>query len=134
MGRLASEILSLLKKEISEIEYKRYIKQLTFNTEHSKSDYAVFLAPNPLIASWVRTKYSEKIAHLFEVKTSIKPQVVVEVRFNEIQESSQYRSGLALRFARISNIREDKSVAEADTIETLQALYAQQFEYKGQLT
>lgn len=77
---IGESILSLLKKEISEIEYKRYIKQLTFNTENSKSDYAVFLAPNPLIASWVRTKYSEKIAHLFEVKTSIKPQVVVEVK------------------------------------------------------
>jgi len=77
---IGESILSLLKKEISEVEYKRYIKQLTFNTENSKSDYAVFLAPNPLVASWVRTKYSEKIAHLFEVKTSIKPQVVIEVK------------------------------------------------------
>jgi chromosomal replication initiator protein len=77
---IGESILALLKKEISEVEYKRYIKQLAFNTENSKSDYAVFLAPNPLIASWVRTKYSEKIAHLFEVKTSIKPQVVIEVK------------------------------------------------------
>jgi chromosomal replication initiator protein len=77
---IGESILSLLKKEISEIEYKRYIKQLTFNTENSKSDYVVFLAPNPLIASWVRTKYSEKIAHLFEIKTSIKPQVLIEVK------------------------------------------------------
>jgi len=77
---IGESILALLKKEISEVEYKRYIKQLTFNTENSKSDYAVFLAPNPLIASWVRTKYSEKIAHLFEVKTSIKPQVVIEIK------------------------------------------------------
>ena len=77
---IGESILSLLKNEISEVEYKRYIKQLTFNTENSKSDYAVFLAPNPLVASWVRTKYSEKIAHLFEVKTSIKPQVVIEVK------------------------------------------------------
>ncbi len=77
---IGESILALLKKEISEVEYKRYIKQLTFSTENSKSDYAVFLAPNPLIASWVRTKYSEKIAHLFEVKTSIKPQVVIEIK------------------------------------------------------
>jgi chromosomal replication initiator protein len=77
---IGESILALLKKEISEVEYKRYIKQLTFNTENSKSDYAVFLAPNPLIASWIRTKYSEKIAHLFEIKTSIKPQVVIEVK------------------------------------------------------
>jgi DNA ligase-1 len=63
----------------------------------------------------------------------VQPQVVVEVLFNEIQESSQYRSGLALRFARIFRLREDKSAAEADTIQTLRQLYEQQFQYKGRL-
>jgi len=77
---IGDSILSLLKQEISEIEYKRYIKQLSYSTEDSKTDYALFLAPNPLIASWVRTRYSEKISHLFEVKTSVKPQVVIEVK------------------------------------------------------
>jgi len=85
-------------------------------------------------------EFKEMTARLLELEVSregstvfMQPRVVVEVRFNEIQESAQYRSGLALRFARISNIREDKSVAEADTMETLRALYNQQFEYKGQL-
>jgi DNA ligase-1 len=63
----------------------------------------------------------------------VQPQVVVEVLFNEIQESSQYRSGLALRFARIFRVREDKTPAEADTIQTLRQLYDQQFQYKGRL-
>jgi DNA ligase-1 len=63
----------------------------------------------------------------------VQPQVVVEVLFNEIQESRQYRSGLALRFARISRVREDKTPAEADTIQTLRQLYDQQFQYKGRL-
>jgi DNA ligase-1 len=63
----------------------------------------------------------------------VQPQVVVEVLFNEIQESSQYRSGLALRFARIFRLREDKSAAEADTIQTLRQLYERQFQYKGRL-
>ncbi len=63
----------------------------------------------------------------------VQPQVVVEVLFNEIQESSQYRSGLALRFARITRGREDKTAAEADTIQTLRQLYDQQFQYKGRL-
>jgi DNA ligase-1 len=63
----------------------------------------------------------------------VQPQVVVEVLFNEIQESSQYQSGLALRFARISRVREDKTLAEADTIQTLHQLYDQQFQYKGRL-
>jgi len=77
---IGDSILNLLKEEISEIEYNRYIKQLTFCTEDSKTDYALFLAPNPLIASWVKTKYSEKIAHLFEIKTSVKPQVAFELK------------------------------------------------------
>lgn len=61
----------------------------------------------------------------------VQPQVVVEVLFNEIQDSSQYPSGMALRFARISTIRDDKGPGDADTIETLRALYDGQFEYKG---
>jgi DNA ligase-1 len=63
----------------------------------------------------------------------VEPRVVVEVLFNELQESSQYKSGLALRFARIARVREDKSPAEADTIQTLRQLYERQFEYKGRL-
>jgi DNA ligase-1 len=62
----------------------------------------------------------------------VEPRVVVEVLFNELQKSSQYKSGLALRFARIARVREDKSPAEADTIQTLRWLYERQFEYKGQ--
>jgi DNA ligase 1 len=63
----------------------------------------------------------------------VEPQVVVEVLFNEIQKSSQYKSGLALRFARIHRLREDKTIAEADTIQTLRHIYEQQFEHKGRL-
>jgi DNA ligase-1 len=63
----------------------------------------------------------------------VRPQVVVEVLFNEIQESSYYKSGLALRFARITRVREDKTAAEADTLQTLRQLYEGQFQYKGRL-
>jgi DNA ligase-1 len=63
----------------------------------------------------------------------VQPQVVVEVLFNEIQESSQYRSGFALRFARIDRLREDKTPAQADTLQTLRQLYEEQFRYKGRL-
>jgi DNA ligase-1 len=63
----------------------------------------------------------------------VPPSVVVEVVFNEIQESSQYRSGLALRFARIARVREDKAASEADTLQTLSQLFQLQFERKGRL-
>ena len=65
---------------------------------------------------------------------SVEPRVVVEVLFNEIQESTQYESGLALRFARISRFRPDKGIHDADTLQTLRQLYEEQFEFKGRLT
>jgi DNA ligase-1 len=63
----------------------------------------------------------------------VHPQVVVEVVFNEIQESSSYPSGLALRFARIVRLRQDKAAEEVDSIHTLRRLYEQQFDFKGRL-
>jgi DNA ligase 1 len=59
------------------------------------------------------------------------PKVVVEVAYNEIQSSPKYKSQMALRFARISRIREDKSPDEADTIERVRAIYEAQFAKKG---
>ncbi len=77
---IGETVLMMLKDEITEIEYTRYIKQLSFCTDHSRSDVAYFIAPNPLVANWIKTKYSEKIAHLFEVKTGNKTTVVIEVK------------------------------------------------------
>jgi DNA ligase-1 len=58
---------------------------------------------------------------------TVRPEIVVEVAYNEIQRSPQYSSGFALRFARITSIREDKSVEQATTLTELQSLYEQQF-------
>ena len=63
----------------------------------------------------------------------VQPQIVVEVLFNEIQESNQYRSGLTLRFARITRFREDKTPNQADSLQTLRSLFEKQFQYKGRL-
>lgn len=62
----------------------------------------------------------------------VRPHLVVEVLFNEIQASNQYKSGLALRFARITRLRDDKTPSQADSIRTVRQLYEQQFSYKGQ--
>jgi DNA ligase-1 len=56
----------------------------------------------------------------------VEPELVIEVAFNDLQESPQYPGGLALRFARVKGYRPDKRAEEADTIDTLRALYAQQ--------
>ena len=61
----------------------------------------------------------------------VRPEVVVEVEYNEIQKSPTYRSGLALRFARIARIRDDKAPAQATTLEELRALFERQFSVKG---
>ncbi len=61
----------------------------------------------------------------------VRPDVVVEVEYNEIQKSPTYRSALALRFARIARIREDKAPEQATTIEELRQLYERQFSVKG---
>jgi len=58
---------------------------------------------------------------------TVKPEIVVEVAYNEIQRSPQYSSGFALRFARITRIRDDKSPEQATTLSELQALYERQF-------
>jgi DNA ligase-1 len=61
----------------------------------------------------------------------VRPELVVEVAFNEIQRSPHYKSGFALRFARITRIREDKALDEADSLERVRELYEEQFRYKA---
>jgi DNA ligase-1 len=51
----------------------------------------------------------------------------VEVAYNEIQQSPQYSSGFALRFARITRVREDKAASQITSLHELQALYERQF-------
>jgi DNA ligase 1 len=62
---------------------------------------------------------------------TVRPQTVVEVAYNEIQRSPQYSSGLALRFARISRIRDDKSPDQVTTLGELRERYERQFTSKG---
>jgi DNA ligase-1 len=53
----------------------------------------------------------------------VRPALVVEVAFNEVQASSQYPGGVALRFARVKRYRSDKTVADADTIGAVQEIH-----------
>ena len=48
--------------------------------------------------------------------------LVLEVAFDSIHQSTRHKSGLAMRFPRISRIRTDKPADEADRIETLLAM------------
>ena len=52
----------------------------------------------------------------------VRPELVVEIAFNDVQRSSQYPGGVALRFARLVRYRDDKTAAEADTIDSVRAI------------
>jgi DNA ligase-1 len=61
----------------------------------------------------------------------VRPELVVEIAFNELQESAQYSGGLALRFARVKRHRPDKTADQADDIATVQALFRRQIAYSA---
>jgi DNA ligase-1 len=76
---------------------------------------------------------AEQTKRLLELETAregaivhVRPELVAEIAVSDIQASPQYPAGLALRFARVKRYRPDKPPAEADTIETVRALYAAQ--------
>jgi DNA ligase-1 len=51
----------------------------------------------------------------------VRPELVVEIAFNDVQVSPQYPGGVALRFARVKRYREDKRAQEADTLAMVRA-------------
>jgi len=53
----------------------------------------------------------------------VRPELVAEIAFNDVQESPQYPGGMALRFARLKGYRPDKRPEDADTIDTVRAIY-----------
>jgi DNA ligase 1 len=54
----------------------------------------------------------------------VRPELVVEIAFDGVQASTRYPGGVTLRFARVLRYRPDKSPAEADTIDTIRALWS----------
>jgi len=58
----------------------------------------------------------------------VRPELVVEIAFSDVQESPRYPAGLALRFARVKRHRPDKPAREADTIQTVREIFRQQRE------
>jgi len=78
-------------------------------------------------------QFEEMTARLLALKTDeahgtvfVRPEIVVEVAYSDLQRSPQYAGGIALRFARIVRIRDDKPAAEADTLAAIAAAYERQ--------
>lgn len=62
----------------------------------------------------------------FGYRRTVKPEVVIEVAFDNIQKSDRHDSGYALRFPRIKRIRTDKSLADIDTLEKVEQIFQAQ--------
>jgi len=56
----------------------------------------------------------------------VRPELVAEIAFSDVQESPRYPAGLALRFARVKRYRPDKPASEAETIQTVQEIFRRQ--------
>ncbi len=80
MLNIGQKILETLKEEITELEYNRYIKHLTYDTKKSNDDLAIYYAPNTLVSNWIKNKYTKKIEHLFEVITTHKVNVTITLK------------------------------------------------------
>jgi len=82
---------------------------------------------------WMTEKLQTLKAREATGTVHVRPELVVEVAFNEIQRSPHYESGFALRFARVTRIREDKAAGDADTLDRVRVLYEGQFRYKARM-
>jgi DNA ligase-1 len=77
---------------------------------------------------WQTRALLEREVRRDEWAVHVRPELVVEIAFNDLQESPHYPAGMALRFARVKGYRPDKRAEEADTIDTVRRI----FEGQGQ--
>ncbi|HLS86795.1 MAG TPA: ATP-dependent DNA ligase [Burkholderiales bacterium] len=76
--------------------------------------------------AWQTRELLERQRAAGEGVVHVRPELVVEVAFNDIQASPQYPAGMALRFARVKRYRPDKTPDEADSIDTVRRLFEAQ--------
>lgn len=72
--------------------------------------------------AWQTARFLALETHRDGYVVHLRPEQVVEIAFDGVQRSSRYPGGLALRFARVLRYRDDKTAAEADTLDTVRAL------------
>lgn len=86
---IGQKILSELKREISQIEYDRYIKNMIYDETKSRSDIAHFYVPNIIMLKWIKSKYENKITHLFEINSGIKPTLELSLKTGQIDKNKK---------------------------------------------
>jgi DNA ligase-1 len=75
------------------------------------------------ILEWQTQAFLEREVRRDDWTVYVRPELVVEIAFNDLQESPHYPAGLALRFARLKGYRPDKRPEEADTIDAVRRIY-----------
>ncbi|WP_422773568.1 ATP-dependent DNA ligase [Plantactinospora sp. WMMC1484] len=73
---------------------------------------------------WQTERFQQLAVERGDWVVRVRPEQVVEIAFDGVQSSPRYPGGVALRFARVLRYRDDKSAAEADTIDTVRAIHA----------
>jgi DNA ligase-1 len=75
---------------------------------------------------WQTREFLARETHRDQWTVYLRPELVVEIAFSDLQASSRYPGGLALRLARVKRYRDDKRAEDADTMETVRTVYAAQ--------
>lgn len=75
---------------------------------------------------WQTREFLARESHRDQWTVYVRPEVVVEIAFSDLQVSTRYPGGLALRLARVKRYRPDKGVADADTMPTVRKMFAAQ--------
>jgi ATP-dependent DNA ligase I len=73
------------------------------------------------LLTWQTERFQQIETHRDDWTVYVRPEQVVEIAFDGVQNSTRYPGGMALRFARVIRYRDDKTAAEADTIDTVRA-------------
>ena len=76
--------------------------------------------------AWQTEELSRRETSRDDWTVYVRPELVVEITFNDVQASPRYPGGYALRFARVKGYRPDKNAAEADTMDAVRAIFAAQ--------
>jgi DNA ligase 1 len=71
---------------------------------------------------WQTTQLLARETHRDQWTVYVRPELVVEIAFSDLQLSTRYPGGLALRLARVKRYRDDKRVDEADTMESVRRI------------
>jgi DNA ligase 1 len=79
-----------------------------------------------VMLEWQTKEFLARETHREGITVYVRPELVAEIAFSDLQASPRYPGGLALRLARVKRYRPDKRVDEADTMESVRRIYAMQ--------